>query len=206
MAGLVGAGRSEIAQACFGMTPPSVGQRPPQRRRGSTPRTPEADAQARACLSARGSRRPGADHARDRSSTTSRCRSSAGSPISASSTAARSAASPRGDQDLRRARDRHRSDRLAAVRRQSPEGRLRQMAGDRADRRSSSTSRPTASTSARKAQVHRIIAKLADSGPGHPGHLVRPAGSAGHQRPDPGHRRRRARRRARSGDGDAGNA
>ena len=35
MAGLVGAGRSEIAQACFGMTPPSARQRLPRRRRVS---------------------------------------------------------------------------------------------------------------------------------------------------------------------------
>ena len=34
MAGLVGAGRSEIAQACFGMTPPTAGARASRRRAG----------------------------------------------------------------------------------------------------------------------------------------------------------------------------
>ena len=61
MAGLVGAGRSEIAQACFGLTPPTSGKVTLDGRAGHSAK-PETDALARARLSPRGSRRRRPDH------------------------------------------------------------------------------------------------------------------------------------------------
>ena len=127
------------------------------------PRTPEQMLKARARLPAGGPRRPGPDHVRERSSTTSRCRSSARSPGSASSMpGAERRVAERGGRHLRRASHRDRPDRLAAVRRQPAEGRLRQVAGHRS-RRVLILDEPTHGIDVgSKAQVHRIIAELAE--------------------------------------------
>ena len=204
MAGLVGAGRSEIAQACFGMTPPTARQRLTSNGERVVPRDPEADAQARARLSARGSRRPGPDHAASRSSTTSRCRSSASSPASASSM-------PRAERGVA-----SEAIKTYDVRATGIDQMVSLLSGGNRQKVAFAKwlatepsvlilDEPTHGIDVgSKAQVHRIIAELADSGPGDPGDLVGPARGARHQRPHPGHRRGRACRRARSGDRDTG--
>ena len=196
MAGLVGAGRSEIAQACFGMTPPTGGQGLPRRRGGHAAHA-RPDAELRARLPAGGPRRPGPDHGRRASSTTSPCRSSPALAGSASSTPAPSGAWRARRSPPTRCKTTGVEQIVgAALGRQPPEGRLRQVAGHeaaRADpRRADARHRRRARR--RRSTDHRRARRL---GAGDPGHLVGPAGGAGDQRPHPRHRRGRARGRAR---------
>ena len=146
--GLVGAGRSEVMQALFGITRPSP-RHDHARRQDASRRSPPPTRSTPASSTCRRSAASRAWSSACRSSRTSRCPRSSAPRVTASCGSAEEFALARDYTerlDLRAAS--LEPGRRHAVGRQPAEGRDRQVAGDRSPRSSSSTSRPRASTSA----------------------------------------------------------